>query len=264
MGPKTVATRMAVALFLSSTLLPAAAMADTWRDANRESVELYRAGDLRSAASAAQRAAELYEDSENYTPANHTTLSLQAAQMYDQADNLRKASSVLRSTISHVQGLYPAGHVSLTSLWMALSEVRFDQGAMDRAIQARHRMIEAAKQVHGDGSAEVARLWIAIGQWIKPHKGATATRQYLSNARAIMEGNYELTHPVYVLLDMEYAKLRLELEDYSVAEGMYQALLTRVEAMESPNPALINGVYGQLAYLYSNTGREGELLGIVE
>ncbi len=233
--------------------------AQTWQELNRESVELFEDGKTLKAAKLAQKAANLYQKSENYTPVNHSQLQLLALEFYETLKFYRRAGFQLENTIHFIEKRYPEGHETIIKLWKVRSEMRFLHGDIFKTKFDKGKVIGAAERLYGKAHYKVAQEWLTYAGWSRKYTNLTLAIRFIKNAKKIMDENYKGDHPLKFMVDLESAKINLFQNQLEEAEVKYLDLIGRMEVTDQDVLKIIVPAYGQLARVYQKQDRPQDI-----
>jgi len=250
---------------LALMLMAPPALAMTWQEANRKSVELMEAGKHRDAADIAEKAADLYAGTNpNYRPEGHAQLLLNAADMLANAVPPKDVIPVLRRYTDKVEARAGKDTPALIPLVRATAVMQARAGEFSDARLLYDRVVAMAENAQGTGSSAHVQALVDASNHARIAMGTLDGKRYLETARRAT-ANLPADDAVRLWVDLELAKIDLESAKWQEAEDGYTALLRRLEGTTDPvKQNLLRNVYGQLGFLYGARGRGEEVEKLIQ
>ena len=234
--------------------LPAAEPEMTWQEANRQSAELVRQGGRnREAAKLAQLAFDRYAtQSKAYKAETHAQLLLNAVDARLKGDGLRAALAEVDRGVAALEQVGGPRQAVILDIWREATRISLDGRKRDEADGYHERAGALADALWGaaDPRAISARL-DGIRTLKKPHGTKWAAEQLRQlRGHAATAGPDSLN-----AVDLELAKLELELKSYDTAILAYELLIPRLEARSDPvSLPVLQTAYAQLALAHEENG----------
>lgn len=149
----------AIALIACLHAVTVGAEALTWKDANKRSAELIRAGTFNDETlDTARQAFELYEQSPNYDAANHAQLLINYVELYAHYPAMKDPFAILDAAVPRIQAKAGEESAVLIRLWRAGVEWALALGMTDVASAYYERAIALATRLWSEADVRVIRL----------------------------------------------------------------------------------------------------------
>ena len=235
--------------------LPAAEPELTWQEANRQSAELVRqGGPYRQAAKLAQLAFDRYAtQSKAYRPETHAQLLLNAVDARLKGDGWRAALNEVDRGVAAIQQAGGPKQAVILNVWREAIRISLEE-ERDRADEYYARAGALADSLWGPSDSRAISVRLDLVHVLKRAHGTKWAAEQIRPLRAYAAGagpdSAQLT-----AIDLELAKLELEVKNYDAAIMGYEFLIPRLEASKDPaSVPVLQAAYAQLALAHEENG----------